>query len=331
MSAGRPLGMVARSLCVAGAFAVAATMLVYRLESGTVSPWPLVVAVPLLIAGAMPPLRFLDPRPNVFVLRELTASLWKYRELLLEMTKRDLFDRFAGQALGGVWAILQPLVLMLLYTFVFTFIFRLRMSSGDAGASYVVHLLAALAPWLAMQEALGRAADVIVGEANLVKQIVFPIEILPLKTVLSTVVMLAVGLAFPVLIALFSGTARPVFWLLLPIPVMSQLLLVSGLVYLLSAVGVFVRDVRDIVPLLLTVGLFLHPILYIPGQLSAWAEAAFYMSPISHVLWMYRDVVVFGAIMHPLAWIVGPSSGILSFVLGYRVFRSLRHNFGNVL
>jgi lipopolysaccharide transport system permease protein len=275
-------------------------------------------------------LRLLDPVANTRAFLLLWNNVKQYRELLWEMTQRDVFERQAGLAFGSFWVIGQPLLMMLVYVVVFSFIFTVRLNVHDSGLGYTAFLMAGLVPWLAFQEALGRAPTVILESRSLVKQIVFPIDILPLKVVLSTLVVLGVGLAFPLGLMLFDGTARPLFWLLLPIPILSHLALAIGFTYALAAAGVFLRDTRNIVQLFLMVGLFLHPILYAPGMVPAKLEFVFYLSPLSHNIWIYRDAVL-GQLAHPSSWVLGPVTAFLALVLGYRLFRSLSHMFGDAL
>jgi len=275
-------------------------------------------------------LRLLDFRANAHAFQLLWRSVMQYRELLWEMTRRDLLERQAGLAFGAFWVIGQPLLMMLVYVFVFSVIFKVRLNVGHSGPSYTAFLLAGLVPWLAFQEALGRASTCITENRSLVKQIVFPVEILPLKLVLSTLVVLGVGLTFPLALTLFDGTAKPLFWLLLPIPIISHLLLTGGLVYIIAAAGVFLRDIRNIIQLFLMIGLFVHPILYVPGMVPKWTAIAFQALPFSHVIWIYRDVVM-GRIEHPASWLIAPALGIACVMIGYRTFQFGRHMFGDAL
>jgi homopolymeric O-antigen transport system permease protein len=275
-------------------------------------------------------LHLVNPTANVQALRTLVRSVVQYRELLWEMTRRDLVERQAGLAFAAFWVIGQPLLMMLVYVFVFSFVFNMRLGIDSGRLDYTAFLLAGLVPWLAFQEAIGRAPTCITESKSLIKQIVFPVEILPLKLVLSTLVPLGVGLVFPLVLTVLAGTAKPLLWLLLPIPVLSYLLLTIGLTYLISAAGVFIRDIRNIVQLVLMIGLFAHPILYVPGMLPRWAETAFELSPFTHVIWIYRDAVL-GNFTHPASWLVAPLIGISFLVIGYRMFRSLRHMFGDAL
>jgi lipopolysaccharide transport system permease protein len=259
--------------------------------------------------------RLFSPTANRQALVNLVGVLWRYRELTWEMTRRDLFDRHTGSVLGPLWVIVQPTLVILIQTFVFSVIFNVRLGTGEAGASYVTYLLAGLVPWMAFQEAIGRAPTAITENRSLVRQIVFPISILPVKTVLATLVMLLIGLAVIAILILFHSAARPEWWLLAPLPILCQLLITVGISYFLAAIAVFVRDTKTIVQFVLMIGLFLHPIVYVPSMLPGWLTFVF----------------IFQAVMHPLSWALCPILGVILMVMGYRVFRMLSHNFGEML
>lgn len=275
-------------------------------------------------------LRALNPVTNLHAFILLMRSVVRYRELLWEMTRRDLGERQAGLIFAQFWVVGQPLLMMLVYVFVFSFIFEVRLGTSDSGMSYTAFLLAGLVPWLAFQEAIGRAPSCIIENASLIKQIVFPIEILPLKIVLSSLVVLGVGLVFPLGLVTATGSTKPLYWLLLPIPILSYLMLTIGLTYMIAAAAVFVRDIRNIVQLGLMIGLFVHPILYVPAMLPKWADWAFQLSPLTHVIWIFRDSIL-GEFDHPASWVAAPIFGVLFLAIGYRTFRSLCHAFGDAL
>lgn len=274
--------------------------------------------------------KLLSLRANIGALKLLSDSIVQYRELLLEMTRRDLAERQAGVAFPGFWVVGQPLIIMLVYVFVFSFVFNVRLGTNGGRMEYTAFLLAGLVPWLGFQEAIGRAPTCITENRSLIKQIVFPIEILPLKLVLSTLVIIGIGSVFPIALTGLAGTARPSFWLLLPIPVACYLLLSAGLVYAISSASVFVRDIRNVVQLGLIIGLFVHPILYVPGMLPSWVLIAFQFSPLTHIIWITRDALL-GGFEHPVSWILAPILSCFALVVGFRTFRALSHMFGDAL
>ncbi len=249
------------------------------------------------------------------------------------MTKRELQERYAGEMLGAVWAVGHPLLLMALYVFVFAFVFRIRIadSAATSALDYTAFLLAGLIPWLAFQDAMNKGASVIVVNAGLVKQVVFPVEILPVKGVLASMLTQLVSLL--VLFAYVLWTHGGLFWtwLLLPLLLFCQTLAMIGVCYVLAAVGTFFRDVKDIMVLVTTAGLYLIPALYPPGSVPRAFELFFYANPFSYMTWCYQDALYYGRFEHPAAWVVFPLGSLLALYLGYRIFRKLRPMFGNVL
>lgn len=275
--------------------------------------------------------RVFSPVGVVLALRDSIASITRHSPLILHMTVRELRDRYVGQMLGTVWAVGAPLLAMAAYVFAFTFIFRQRLGIDDTGHGYTAFVLAGLVPWLAVADVLSRAPTAVSSSANLVKQIVFPAEVLPLKVALATLPQLLVGLAVVVAVAALAGRLHWQTVLLLPAAVVIFIVTAAGSSYTLAAVGVFVKDVKEIVTFLVSIGLFLHPVLYPPNSTPRWLEVLFYASPASHLIWCFRDALIEPSILHPWSWFVASVFAIVMFATGWRIFRMLQPTFGNAL
>lgn len=276
-------------------------------------------------------LSVLAPLANVTALSSFIGLVTERWNLVYEMTRRDVLDRYAGQALGAFWVIFSPLLMMGVYVFAFTVLFTSRISAEGSATEYAGYILAALAPWLTITEVLGRAPTAITGNAGLVKQVIFPNEVLPLKMVLGALPSLVINLFVVLLLIVLAGDVHPLGWLLLPIPILCLVLMATGFAYFLAAIGVFLKDTKDIVAVLVTIGFFLHPMIYAPGVAPRWLAAFFYLSPISYVLWGFRDAIYYGGIVNPYIWIAMVAFSILIFEIGYRTYRILKPIFGNVL
>ena len=276
-------------------------------------------------------LKIIAPVPNIAAFNHFVITLRRHHELIWEMTRREIMDRYTGQLLGSMWAIGIPLLTMGVYVAALLILFQSRLPGQDSSFGYAVYVLAGLAPWLAVQEALGRGATAISGNANLVKQIVFPNQVLPLRVALGVLPTLIIGL---VVVGGLAAIGRLGSWSSIPLLVVAiacHLMMTAGLVYSLAALGVFVRDIRDIVTVLLTIGMFLQPIFYGPGVAPRALEAVFYSSPISYLIWCYRDALVYGEVTQPIAWLIAPLLSLVLFLFGYRLYRMLQPAFGNVL
>jgi lipopolysaccharide transport system permease protein len=277
-------------------------------------------------------LALVNPIANVGALWGAGYTMFKHRGLVSAMTGRELTDRYAGQVLGAAWAFIAPMLTMTVYIVVFTFIFKGRLGEIENPAAFTAYALAGLAPWLTMSDVLGRSVMVVVGNANLVKQIVFPVEVLPMKVVFATLPTLGIGLTAAVISAAISGVLD---WerlgIYLPAALGSYLLFIAGLAYLVSSFGVFLRDLKDIINFVLGIGLFLNPIIFPPGGAPDWLQASFIYNPISNMFFCFHYAVVGGVDPPNYAWTIFPIFAVVVFMLGWRAFRFLKPAFGNVL
>ncbi|MGD0781392.1 MAG: ABC transporter permease [Candidatus Aminicenantales bacterium] len=273
-----------------------------------------------------------DAKGHVRAFAELLGLLTRHRRLTVEMARREISERYTGQLFGIFWAVGHPLALMLVYVFVFAFVFRARMGgTADLPLNFTAYLLAGLIPWLAFQESMTKASTVIVANANLVKQVIFPIDVLPVKGVLATLITQTI---FLVLLAAYTLiTHHGLLWtyFLIPVVFLLQALAMIGISYLLSSIGAYVRDVKDFVQVFCSVALFIQPILYMPSSVPAAVRPILYINPLSYVVWCWQDVLYFGRVAHPWAWGVLAVGSLVVFVFGYRVFLRLKVMFGNVL
>lgn len=258
--------------------------------------------------------------------------LVRQRRLIWAMAKREVSDRYAGQMLGAVWAVAHPLLVMAVYLFVFGYVFKTRIGgTRELPLDYTTYLLAGLVPWLSIQEALNKAPVSVTSNSSLVKQVVFPLEVLPIKGVLASLLPQAVSLTVLVIYVIATYGGLHATYLLLPLVVLIQVGQMCGLSLLLSAIGVYLRDLKDIIQVVLLLGMYLLPIFYLPSMVPAMFRPLLYLNPFSYIVWCYQDVCYFGRIEHPWAWVVASALAVIFAVTGWVVFRRLKPMFGNVL
>src|SRR5262249_1156856 len=203
-------------------------------------------------------LTILKPAPYVQALFEGLDLMTKHANLTLAMAHRELTSRYAGQFIGAFWIIGHPLFLTLLYVFVFGVVFKQRIGgTHELPLDYTSYILIGLMPWLTLAAALGSSSHSIIANAPLVKQFNFHLEGLPAKDVLIACVTWVVGMAATVLYILATTLAMSWMWVLLPVAFFFQLLMMIGCAFALSAVTVFFRDVKDLVTVFTTAGIFL--------------------------------------------------------------------------
>lgn len=273
-----------------------------------------------------------DPGAYLMSSREVIVTLWRFRQLCAEMTKRDLGAQFAGQMFSRFWIFFHPLLLYLIYIFLFVLVFQVKLSASDGmPRDYATYMISGLAPWMTIQQALTRSSSVFLSQANMVKQVVFPVEILPIGAVLVSFVPLLMGLLMLLVYTLANFHLPPLTYLLLPFGVTALFLFLSGIGFMLAGLTPFIRDLKDIVLVLSTIGVYLVPAFYLPQWTPDLFRPIIYANPFSYFIWVFQDMLYFGRILHPLAWVVAGVMAVVSFACGYRVFRAIRPYVANVL
>ncbi|MCM2284765.1 MAG: ABC transporter permease [Desulfobacula sp.] len=274
----------------------------------------------------------LNPIKHFLAFRELVGLLTRHRQLTFEMAKREITERYSGQVFGAFWTIGHPLCLMGVYVFIFAVVFKIKIGGTlELPLDYTTYLLSGLIPWMCFQETLSKGAGVIIANANLVKQVIFPIEILPVKGVIVSLLNLLISLLILIIYVLATNHSLPAMYLMVPILVLLQTLGMIGASYILSSVGVYFRDLKDFIQVFCMIGMYIMPIFYLPSQVPAIFRFVLYINPFSYLVWCYQDILYFGRIQHWWVWAVFAILCLGAFYVGYRVFRKLKTMFGNVL
>lgn len=273
-------------------------------------------------------------RPEVAVKNPLRAALdlvTVHRELTWEMAKREFADRHVGRMFGALWAVGHPLVVMAVYVFVFAFVLKSKINEAvGLPSDYTLYILSGLIPWMAFQESMSKSCASIVDNRSLVKQVVFPIEVLPVKGVLAV---FATQLIATVLLLGYQQSQGRLPWTvaLLPLAFVIQLSAMIGAAYFLAAVSVYFRDMKDLVQVFGLAGAYLMPIFYLPDWVPPVLQPLLYLNPFSYMGWCYQDIFYFGRLQHPWAWGASGVFAVAAFYAGHRIFQRLRPSFGSVL
>jgi lipopolysaccharide transport system permease protein len=258
-------------------------------------------------------------------------SIWRNRSLIRTLVRRDVLSRYTGSFAGAFWAILNPLLLMLTYFFVFGIVMETKFGNDPSRTGFALYFLAGMLPWLAFSEAAGRAPFVLLEHRNFIKKLVFPVETLPVNVVVSGLVTEFFGLILFALALLLIRGSIPVSVLWLPLVIIPQVLFTTGMSWFLSALGVFARDLGQIIGYLLTVLMFLTPIFYPEQQLPKAVAGFIRKNPIYVLVHAYRSILLEGTAPDwvSLGWFT--LAAALIFLLGHAWFYKLRKSFADLI
>jgi lipopolysaccharide transport system permease protein len=266
--------------------------------------------------------------------RKVWQPLWELptrADLIFSFAKRDLLGRYKGSALGLAWAVLTPVVMIGIFTFIFAGIFGARFGAGDSHWDYALYLFCGLLPWTMFQETVQQSSNTIVANANLVKRVVFPLETLPAAQAFA-----ALGNQLFATIALLIATVvlrqdlqLTALWL--PVLLIPQLLLALGAAWLIASLGVFLRDIAQGITLLLMAWMYLTPIIYPESIVPERFRWFIGVNPFTSLVRSYRRVFLDGLAPDWRGLLYFSLVALVVFVFGYWWFARTRKNFADVI
>lgn len=262
----------------------------------------------------------------------ILRTLRRNRELIQALVRREVLGRYQGSVLGLAWSFLHPLFMLAVYTFVFSVVFQARWpGGGDSQVEFALVLFTALLAFGIFAECVGRAPGLVLGNPNYVTKVVFPLEVLPVVSLLSALFHASVGLLVWLGFHLLVRGLPPATALLLPLALAPLLLMTLGLSWLLASLGVFLRDVSQVVGVLTTTLMFLTPIFYAVSAVPPEYQVVMQANPLTPVIEQVRDVMLWGRGLDWAAWGLQMLLSSLLAWAGFAWFQATRKGFADVL
>ena len=251
----------------------------------------------------------------------MLRDLYKYRELVWALAMKELRIRYKRSSLGFLWALLNPLLMMVILTVVFSTVMRIPVKN------YAVFLISALLPWTFFSQALTYSAESIVGNGELLKKVAVPKAVFPVAAVISNAINF--GLSLLPLAVILAALRFPfhVTWVFVPIAFIALLLFTMGCAFVLSAANVYFRDVSHIVQLLLTAWFYVSPVIYSLDFVPSRFQPLFHLNPMLYMLNGFRDPIYYGSV--PSLGLISASLGVgaVALLVGYAIFARHQDSF----
>jgi lipopolysaccharide transport system permease protein len=256
-------------------------------------------------------------------------QLPRYRGLIQTLVVRELKARYRGSALGFFWSFINPLLLLLIYSFVFNVVIP---NKDPLAQPYALFMFCGILPWTWFSASLTEASNSLIANGNLIKKVLFPAEVLPIVSVLANMVHFFLGLPSLAAFLIWNGKPdNPLELLWFPVVVFVQLIFTAGLALILAALTVHFRDIRDILSNLLTLWFFATPIIY------TWMMMKDYMgylnwNPFTHLAISYQEILFFDGPFGHLKWLLAlGAASVVLFLAAYWLFDRLRDSYAEVV
>tara|TARA_E500000331_G_scaffold349742_1_gene393498 strand:- start:520 stop:1326 length:807 start_codon:yes stop_codon:yes gene_type:complete len=264
------------------------------------------------------------------LLREWIYSPIENDRLLKNFIKQDFLSQFSGSIGGILWVFATPIITILIYSFVFGYVFQLRALPEFGETEFVIFMMIGYLPWIAFADSIGKSTGLLIDKAGLITKVAFPVHILPVVCTLISFFTHLIGFSILLIYLAWAGYFS-IYWLLIPIIYLLQFVFTLGIVAVISALCVFLRDMQNLVSLCLTIWFFLTPIIY-PISLieNSAVRDLFLLNPMHNFISLYREILLIGELNITSLLIVTPIS-IFCYVMGGWFFVRIKHAFGDVL
>ncbi len=248
-------------------------------------------------------------------------ELYQYRELLKTNVKKEIRGKYKGSVLGVLWSFVNPLLMVLVYAIVFPYIMRIQTEN------YLIFLICGIIPWNFFTLSLSQGTTCITNNSNLIKKVYFPREILPISVVTSGLVNFLISCIIILLFVLFGGLGLSWHLIFLPLLVLIQYIITLSIVFILSDINVYVKDIEYIVNFFVMMLFYATPILYTINMFKGGILWIFRLNPMAHLINAYRDVFYLHQIPKLGGLMIILALGIVILVICYKIFKKLEKNF----
>lgn len=259
-------------------------------------------------------------------------KLWQHRKLIVNLTKREVSGRYKGSFFGILWSFFNPIFMLAVYTFVFSFIFNARWSTESTSrVEFALVLFSGLIVFNFFSECAIKSPGLILSNVNYVKKVIFPLEILPIISACSALFHTAISIVVWLLFYSIEVGVPHITVLLLPVVLLPVFFFVIGVGWLLSALGVFLRDIGQIITILVTAMMFLSPIFYPVTAIPERYRHLLNINPLAPAIAQFRDIMYFGVVPSLTGYIIYLAGCLFFAWFGFFVFQKTRKGFADVL
>ena len=265
------------------------------------------------------------------ILTSFVHKIYIQRGLIRSFVVRDLKARYVGSFMGLFWSVIHPIVLLVSYYFVFRIILGQKPPADSGTTSYALFLFCSILPWLFFQDSLQRSSGIIMDNANLVTKTLFPSEILPLVVLLSSLVNHLIGFAILLCIIFFVLGKVAIFILFVPVYLFLLMLFTLGVSWFVSSLNVFVRDVSQVLAVILTFWFWFTPIFYAPSRFPQKISILLRLNPLAHVVTGYRDCLLRMRMPDLNVLAILAVASLAVFIAGGLFFRKTKREFVDIL
>ncbi|MCI5552661.1 MAG: ABC transporter permease [Tenericutes bacterium] len=249
-------------------------------------------------------------------------DLYQYRELLKTNVKKEIRGKYKGSFLGVLWSFVNPLLMVLVYAIVFPYIMRVQQDN------YLIFLIVAIIPWNFFTTVIAQGSITVRTNGNIIKKVYFPREILPISVVVSGLVNFLISCLIIFIFLIGSGIGLSWYLLLLPVIAIIEFMLSLGIVFIVSSINIYVRDLEYIVNFIISLLFYATPVLYNINMFEgSWIAKLLMLNPMTHIINAYRDIMYYQTLPNMKYLSIVAFASFIIMIIGYKIFKKLEKGF----
>jgi lipopolysaccharide transport system permease protein len=263
---------------------------------------------------------------------EMFRTFLKNRALIFSLTERQVHGRYRGSFMDSLWPFLNPLIMLGIYTFVFSVVFKARWNLGsDSKVEFALVLYLGLIIFNIFSDCINSATTIVLLNSNYVKRVVFPLEILPIVVIGNALFYAFINLTIWIIVYIAAIGLPPPSIIFLPVIILPFIFFTLGISWFLAAIGVYVRDISQVISLLTTALMFLSPVFYPIDLIPAPYQFLFMLNPLTPVIEQMRNIFMWGLWPNWNSQVLWAFASFIVAWLGFAIFQKLRKGFADVI
>ncbi|MDG0811814.1 ABC transporter permease [Cohnella rhizosphaerae] len=260
-------------------------------------------------------------------------DLIRHRQLLWQFSNRDVAQRYKGSYFGLTWALIQPLLMLVVYSFVFTQVFKVKWGTGSDmnQFQFAITMFAGLIVFQIFSDPVYRSTSILQSNPNFIKRVVFPLEILPISSIISSFILQLFSIVIYLVALLCFGYSITWSWILAPISIIPVIILSAGISLLISSLSVFFRDVGQIISIVMNILFYISPVFYPVTAVPEAFRPYMYLNPLTTIIETFRATTMGTQDLKLLPWFEVLGVSIVIFLIGSYIFKISKENFADVI
>lgn len=262
--------------------------------------------------------------------KNFVKTLYANKRIIMLTTFIEMKKRYAGSVLGAAWIFIYPALLLSMYLFIYQAVFKVKVTGIDSSFEYSLFVLSGIVPYLGLSEVFNSSTSVMAQNRHLITNVIVPMEIIPMRQVCMALVSQCASLCILMVLMIIAGGKVSIFWLYVPVMLFMEFLFLAGLAYIFAVLGVFLRDLSQLMGIITLFLLFVSPVGYTKEMVPEALRFVLYFNPVYYLVETFREPLLYGALPDMKLMLIYTALCLGLFFIGTVIFKKTLHTISDI-